>query len=194
MGFGQTCFLLPFLLTPSQKEIFGIGCFWRQSRFLNDIERFLLTAPETEGDCCYYITHTVSMYALFQPSVTAVYTTCPLKKSCLGMEEELHRLNPQAASCWHLLLDQWKQCLNPNSLSRMCHFPPMHLFCCVCWDVLPVIHVDSAICCISLYPERAYSEVKEAEEAVYIFRNYKEGDRKDMMKSQMFTELSGKKK
>lgn len=46
---------------------------------------------------------------------------------------------------------------------------------------------------MSLYPERAYSEVKEAEEAVYIFRNNKEGDRNSMLKSQTLTELSGKK-
>lgn len=47
--------------------------------------------------------------------------------------------------------------------------------------------------CISLYPERAYSEVKEAEEAIHVFRNNKEGYRKDMLKSQTLTELSGKK-
>lgn len=52
--------------------------------------------------------------------------------------------------------------------------------------------MGNTTCCLSLYPERVYSKVKGAEEAVYIFRN-KVGDRKHMLKSQTLTELSGKK-
>lgn len=56
-----------------------------------------------------------------------------------------------------------------------------------------MIPVGNTTCCISLYPERAYSEVKEAEEAVCIFRNNKEAGRKDILKSQTLMELNGKK-
>lgn len=73
-------------------------------------------------------------------------------------------------------------------------FPHGPFLVCVYWDVLPVIPVGNTTCCISLYPERAYSEVKEAEEAVCIFRNNKEVGRKDILKSQTLMELNGKKK
>lgn len=81
----------------------------------------------------------------------------------------------------------------PSALSRMCPFLPMHLFCCVHWDVLPVIHVGNTTCYRSLHPERAHSEVKEVKEAVYIFRNNREVDGRDMLKRQTLVELSGEK-
>ena len=56
----------------------------------------------------------------------------------------------------------------------------MHLFSCVHWDVLPVIHVGNTTCCRSLHPEGAHSDVKEVEEAVYIFRHNREVDGRDM--------------
>lgn len=56
-----------------------------------------------------------------------------------------------------------------------------------------MIHVGNTSCCRNLHPERAHLEVKEVEEAVYIFRNNREVDGRDMFKGQTLMEQSGEK-
>lgn len=81
------------------------------------------------------------------------------------------------------ILMVWGVCV----IFHLCTFSAVH------WDVLPVIHVGNTTCCRSLHPERAHSEVKEVEEAAYVFRNNREVDGRDMLKRQTFMELSGEK-
>lgn len=69
-------FLLPFPLTPAWRKTFGMGCFWRQSKFLNDIERFHLTALETECDLLLLPHDRVYISRLHIPPFSALTHCC----------------------------------------------------------------------------------------------------------------------
>lgn len=80
----KSSFLLPFPLTPAWGQTLGIGCFWNQSQFLNGIERFHLTALESEWDLLLLphntdSTFAGSMFPPFQPSLIAVCTSYALE-------------------------------------------------------------------------------------------------------------------